>query len=60
MGFASQKSRFYHTKVALVKAQNAVLSSGFCSFYYILYLILHNKKVYSIHTYTHNSILTID
>ena len=30
------------------------------SFYYILYPVLHNKKVYSIHTYTHNSILTID
>lgn len=60
MGFASQKSHFYHTKVALLKAQNAVLSSGFCSFRNILCLILHNKKAYSIHTYTHNSILTAD
>ena len=60
MGFASQKSRFYRAKVALLKGQSAALSSGFCSFYYILYLILHNKKVYSIHTYTHNSILTAD
>ena len=60
MVFTSQKSHFYHTKVALLKAQNAVLSSGFCSFRNILYLILHNKKAYSIHTYTHNSILTAD
>jgi len=55
-----QKSRFYTVKVALLKGQSAAFTTLFCSFRNILCLILHNKKAYSIHTYTHNSILTAD
>ena len=60
VGFAVQKSRFYTVKVALLKGQSAAFTTLFCSFRNILCLILHNKKAYSIHTYTHNSILTAD
>ena len=55
-----QKSRFYRTKVALLKGQSAAFTTLFCSFCDILCLILHKQKAYSIHTYTHNSILTTD
>ena len=55
-----QKSRFYTVKVALLKGQSTAFTIRFCSFCYILCLILHNEKAYSIHTYTHNSILTTD
>jgi len=55
-----QKSRFWLVKVALLKGQSAAFTTLFCSFRNILCLILHNKKAYSIHTYTHNSILTAD
>ena len=55
-----QKSRFYTVKVALLKGQSAAFTTRFCSFRDILCLILHKQKAYSIHTYTHNSILTAD
>jgi hypothetical protein len=55
-----QKSRFNRAKVALLKGQSAAFTTRFCSFCDILCLILHNEKAYSIHTYTHNSILTAD
>ncbi|RQE03848.1 hypothetical protein D2S45_06485 [Prevotella intermedia] len=55
-----QKSHFCRAKVALLKSQSAAFTTRFCSFCDILCLILHNKKAYSIHTYTHNSILTAD
>jgi len=55
-----QKSRFYRAKVALLKGQSVAFATRFCSFRDILCLILHNEKTYSIHIYTHNSILTAD
>ncbi|OWP33435.1 hypothetical protein CBG55_04425 [Prevotella intermedia] len=55
-----QKSHFYTVKVALLKGQSVAFATRFCSFRDILCLILHNEKTYSIHIYTHNSILTAD
>ena len=58
--FSSFSLISYRVKVALLKGQSAAFTTRFCSFCDILCLILHNEKAYSIHTYTHNSILTAD